>query len=352
MLNLLSNKAMSPALIRKYADQINAVSTPEHLSKLIGVERFKLELQASKPAYNTYHIPKKSGGIRLIEDPHLPLKNVLKKLNYFFQTAYYTVRPAGVYGFCISSRNEEDRNIISNAKKHLHRQYMLNIDMRDFFYSVTENILHKTIQAYFPNLKSETCALIIKLTTYKGRLPMGSPCSPVLSNFAFYAADAELENYCKTAGITFTRYADDLTFSSNNKIKNSDEKFFRNTINYYGFNINENKVKYFNPADTKVITGLLVSDTVSLNMQYIPQLQEEINRLKTTMLVEQRYKTGLSFKKLKLFIQELNGKINFATMVLGKNSPEIIQLEEQFEDAKNPAIDFISENWLDVPYNF
>jgi hypothetical protein len=80
------------------------------------------------------------------------------------------------------------------------------------------------------------------------------------------------------------------------------------------------------------------------------QLTEEIKRLQTVMMVEYRYRTGMSYAKLKLFKQEVQGKINFAEMALGEQNEKIIKLHRMFEDAKLPPESFRSTDWLEIPY--
>ena len=165
------------------------------------------------PRYSVYEIPKRRGGVRLIEDPDEVLKTVLQHLNQTLQAVYHGLRPACVHGFCISTTHEEDRNIVSNASRHLGIPYMLNIDLKDFFHTISFDTVQGIWSRYFPHLDSECIEILTRLCCFRGRLPMGSPTSPALSNFACLDLDAELMTYCKTTGITYTRFADDLTFS-------------------------------------------------------------------------------------------------------------------------------------------
>ncbi len=189
------------------------------------------------------------------------------------------------------------------------------------------------------------------LFTYHNRLPMGSPTSPVLSNSTTIALDGQLENYTHSAGITYTRYVDDLTFSSKNEFSPFDFEVIYDFIHRNGFQVNEKKFKKFGPHEMKEITGLLLMDNqVQLPNGYLEQINEEINRLKNTLIVEQRFKTGMSMRKLKLLKQEIQGKISFSAMVIGKTDHRVQELVDKYNVAIDPPENFESFGWLDIPY--
>jgi RNA-directed DNA polymerase len=344
--------ATSTYNIRALKDRIHKVNDIYDIAQLLAVNRNNIVLYSKNPKYYIYEIPKNNGKKRLIEDPHPPAKDILRKLNQYFQASYFYKRPASVYGFCISSTNEEERNIINNAKRHIGQPYMLNIDLKDFFHTVTQTKVERIIRHNFKNFNRELQQIVVDITCFKGRLPMGAPTSPVLSNFDCIPLDESLLQYAQHSGIKFTRFADDLCFSSQQPITKIDVEVIRDAIQKNGYIVNEEKVKHFDKNETKYVTGLVVGENeISLPLHYLPQLKSEIERLQHTMLVEQRFQTGMSNKKLKLFYQELLGKWNFANMVLNQ-SEELFQLRDQLENALHPPQNFESINWLEIPYNF
>jgi RNA-directed DNA polymerase len=337
--------------LRAQAARFSESTTPEHAAVLLLTKPHLLQLRTIKPQYHIYEIPKKDGGRRLIEDPHLPLKKLQRHLNRYLQACYFMQRPAAVYGFCISTRHEVPRNIVTHAAVHCGCRHMLNLDLRDFFHSITEEKVRNWWLASFPRFSRPLVELLTALVTFRGRLPMGSPCSPVISNFAVLDMDHELMTFARTAGLRYTRYADDLTFSSQKPVTLSDQQFIRSVITHYGFSIQEKKWRLYSANDPKMVTGLLVTaDDVRLPDAFTHQLSHEIERLRSTMLVEQRYQTGMSYRKLGLLRQELAGKIRFAAMVLGQSDPLIIRLHNEYEQALHPPADFESAGWLEVPY--
>jgi len=342
-----------PGPLQKQASAFTAIGSVAQMAALFHTDEKMLSLHALKPAYHSYEIPKASGSFRLIEDPHTALKKIQRHINARLQALYYTLRPAAVYGFCYSLPHEEERNVVNNARRHCGNAYMLNLDLKDFFHSITDKKVSQLFKKIVPRAEKHAIDVLTRLTTYRQRLPMGAPTSPALSNFAMLAFDHELEQWAKVAGITYTRYADDLTFSSPKPVSRTDEKFIDHAIINQGFAVQENKRKRFLPADTKIVTGLRVmSSHVDLPENYLPLLHTEIERLKTTLQVEGRYRTGMSYRKLKLFKQELQGKINFAGMALGNEHEKTKEASQRYDDALQAAENFESANWLDIPYIF
>lgn len=311
----------------------------------------ELQLIRSHPEYHIFEIPKRDGSMRLIEDPQGQLKTALHWLNHYLQAVYYFQRPGAVYGFCVCCRDEEDRNVINNARSHLKNPFVLVMDLQDFFHAVTIEMVYQMFNFQFPVFDEKMIDTLTCLGTYHDRLPMGSPASPVISNLAALDMDAELTKFCTAASIKYTRYADDMVFSSKTSISPDDVKTLRGIIVNNGFIVNENKCRYYTPGEEVCITGLILTGNgVKLPAGYIDQLAEEIQRLKTVMMVEYRYRTGMSFNKLKLLKQEMQGKINFAQMVLGNDSDKITKLHQLFNEAEQPPENFQSSNWLDIPY--
>lgn len=345
-------KNLLPGSLRRHAGFWRDIRDPMDLSALLHIPDYHLQLLSAKPAYREYKIPKKDGSFRLIEDPKPDLKKALRKINHFLQAAYYFRRPQSVHGFCISPKHQERRNILSNASRHIGNPYMVNLDMEDFFHTVSLNHVDEIWKQQFPGFRKNLSRLLTRITTRNGRLPMGAPTSPALSNYACLKLDADLESLTAYSGLTYTRFADDLTFSAQNPILETDLKMVRDIIAESNFLVNEEKVKKFGPSDSKTVTGLIVTPQgVKLPEPYLPQIKEEIARLRSVMLVEQRYQTGMSMRKLKLLKQELQGKINFAGMVLGTSHEEIIQLEEQYDTAIYAPKEYESANWLEIPYD-
>lgn len=133
------------------------------------------------------------------------------------------------------------RSNISNAKPHQGNKYQFTTDLQDFYPSISSKRVYETFLA----LKYSThfSRLVTKLTTWKYELPQGTPTSTHIANLVFLKTDIALIELCNKLGITYTRYVDDLTFSSQQDFK-PHLKTILEVVKSGGFNISYRKTKY------------------------------------------------------------------------------------------------------------
>lgn len=325
----------------------------KNLCHLLKVDHRRLLLMAQRPPYNCFTIPKKGGGERQIEAPASPLKKVLNRLNVYLQSTYYFERSRAAYGFILGIKNNDDRrNVLTNAKKHVGKPYMLNLDLKVFFHSVTRDKVLEIFLGPPFNFRDEMALLLADVTTFKGRLPMGTSTSPVLSNFACRGLDQEMTELADAMLWNYTRYADDMTFSSGQPIHAEKLNSIRKIIERYHFVVNEKKLRLYGPDDDKVVTGLVVTDEVSLAPDYLSLLKEEIARLQA-IIKSQNEQGQLSTRWVEQFKQQVRGRLSFAGFVLPRQSQEIVALKDAYYSAINPEMeDFGAVSWRGFPYNF
>lgn len=178
---------------------------------------------------------------------------------------------------------------------------------------------------------------------------MGSPTSPIFSNFAMIDLDHELMQVSAAYDVTYTRYADDLSFSSMADLSADFVKMVRDAISHHGFTVNEDKVIHYKASDIKIVTGIIVNPSgLSLPDGYMTQLRTEIDLYRHSRLVDAMYQTGMSERKMTIFEQEIIGKLNFAYMVMPDDA-ELNDLNDLFE--VNIDVESMTQSWLDIPYN-
>src|ERR1035441_6477788 len=161
-----------------------------------------------KRNYRAFMMRKKSGGERMICAPRVFLKTIQR---YILRSILETqVLPQHVTGFV------DGRGIVTNGQVHRAAPYLLNVDIQDFFGSIVE----QTVRALFADLgfSAHVAKSLAGLCTYQDSLPQGAPTSPYLANLAFAKADQHILDLCAELGLTYSRYADDLTFSGHKKI--------------------------------------------------------------------------------------------------------------------------------------
>ena len=167
--------------------------------------------------YTEYKIRKKSGGYRLIEAPDYMLKNMQRWIYINILCKDVSIKDC-VHGFIPAFKNRDRvRGILTNAAPHAGHDWLINIDLKDFFHTVYLDRVNNYF--HFLGYDEEVVKTLTALCTYKSRLPQGAPTSPMLSNIIASKMDEKMLEYCTKRGIIYTRYADDLTFSADYGVK-------------------------------------------------------------------------------------------------------------------------------------
>ncbi|MET2850384.1 retron St85 family RNA-directed DNA polymerase [Vibrio owensii] len=226
---------------------------------------------SSNSLYKTYNEPKKSGGFRVIAQPCRELKavqawilrNILDKLN----SSPYSK------GF------EKGKSILDNAQPHAGASYLLSVDLENFFPSIKSYKVYGVFRSVGYN--KEMCKLLTNLCTYYDSLPQGAPSSPKLANLTCSRLDARIHGYAGPKGITYTRYADDITLSANTAIKIEKAKAFIGTIVHgEGLQINKSKTKICGTKRQKKVTGLVLSGSnVGIGQKKYRELRSVLHHL-------------------------------------------------------------------------
>jgi retron-type reverse transcriptase len=154
--------------------------------------------------YHRFEIPKGNNKIRVIDAPNKRLKFLQRGVARLLDQLYRVRNP--VHGFV------SGKSVKTNALAHLQRRFVLNIDLKEFFPSITENRVTGVLEAL--GVGNRVSSLIARLSCHHSRLPQGAPTSPVLSNMICFRLDRQLLAFAKGARCIYTRYADDITFSS------------------------------------------------------------------------------------------------------------------------------------------
>lgn len=161
------------------------------------------ELRAVRPAYRSFQIPKRTGGVRTILAPEPPLKQIQRRILHRLLKRL-KAHPAA-HGF------EPRRSILTNATPHARRDVVVRLDIQDFFGSTAA----QRVENYFRRLgwDKDAAGILATICTYEGALPQGAPTSPRLSNLLNARLDARLSALAEKLGGAYTRYADDITLS-------------------------------------------------------------------------------------------------------------------------------------------
>ena len=200
---------------------INEVKSRNELADLLGISRkrltYLLYIKHLENMYTSFEIPKKSGGQRLINAPNKELKLIQRRLaNELYEYHTRLNKDKQIDG--VSQAFEKGKSIFTNAKIHRKKRFIINVDLENFF----DNIHFGRVRGYLIKnkdfqLSEEVATVIAQLTCFKGSLPQGAPTSPIISNYICNIFDLRIIKLAKKYKLNYTRYADDLTFSTNDK---------------------------------------------------------------------------------------------------------------------------------------
>lgn len=217
--------------------------------------------------YKVYKIPKRTYGLRTIAQPSRQLKTI--------QRAFLACCPLPVHETAIAYR--QGLSIKDNAQRHAHNSYLLKLDLNNFFNSITPAIFWQAWDSYFDR-QVENTKLLESLLFWApqrvlgGRLVLsvGAPSSPSVSNFVMHRFDAQLSQYCKQQNIVYTRYADDLTFSTSERdvlfLMPDQVASFLNTFFNGEISINKRKTVFSSKAHNRHVTGIRITNQGKLSL--------------------------------------------------------------------------------------
>jgi hypothetical protein len=187
------------------------------------------------------------------------LKNVLKGLSTFLKEAHDPSQ--AVHGYV------HGRNIRTNAEMHLSKRYLLSVDISDFFGSINADMVSLALSSI--GFSDFAVPHLAKIVTINNSIPPGFSTSPIISNMVVKSMDEEFINLCGKDCI-YTRYADDLYFSSNIGLPSLEN--ITAVVLKHGFVLNPHKTKYMPRGVKQYVTGLTVFDHIK------PRITKKIKR--------------------------------------------------------------------------
>ena len=269
--------------------------------------------------YRTFSIPKKNGGERIINAPLKELKIVQRKLANLLWTRYMEIiesksRDKGIKITSISHGFERTKSIITNAQQHRNKKYIINVDLENYF----DCFNFGRVRGFFIKdrdfkVSSDVATAIAQITCYQGKLPQGAPSSPIITNLIARILDYRIVKLAKRYRLTYTRYADDLTFSTNrdllsNKLRAAKEfdKFLvelEKVIIDSRFNINSSKTRISNSHQRQEVTGIVVNKKINVKRDYFKNTKAMAHKLYKDGEFEIDGKSGT--------LEQLSGRFSF-----------------------------------------
>jgi RNA-directed DNA polymerase len=304
-------------------------------AKQLGYYLYKIPLSIQ---YKRFSIPKRRGGTRIISAPFTNLKIIQRNLASEL-SKIRSFKPC-VKGFV------EGRNIKQNAIPHVSRNHVLNIDLQDFFGSINFARVYGLLLKPPYAFKKKVAAAIAKACTLDDALPQGAPTSPIISNLICAKMDAELARLAARRGCTYTRYADDLTFSTSRRTMSLATNYedesgatvcdinstLRGIIESNGFRVNEGKVRLRYFTTRQEVTGLIVNQRVNVKRRLVRQVRAMLHAWRKYGLPKAQEEFRKEYGGRSDFRAAVRGKIEFIGQIRERPDAVFRKLANQFND--------------------
>ena len=280
----------------KHIEKLKACTSLSSLAQLLGYKHaalaYLLYKLPSGSRYRHFQIPKKSGGVREIVAPQAQISALQSRVAELLGNCLAEIDGDGVspsHGF------RKHRSTFTNAARHVGRRFVFNCDLKDFFPSIHfGRVKGFFLESQHFKLHPSVAHALANLVCFNGVLPQGAPTSPVVSNLIGRILDFHLVKLARKNGLMYTRYADDLTFSTNKKSfphevgqdKGSDcwrvGSRLEKIIKQCGFSVNEQKTRMQYKTSRQEVTGVVVNTKVSVPVEKRRWARSAVHKLITT----------------------------------------------------------------------
>jgi RNA-directed DNA polymerase len=274
--------------------------------------------------YRAFEIPKSDGRMRRIFAP----QGRLRDLQYaVLRQLLERCKPHDcATGFLRGT------SIVDNARAHVGKAVVVRIDLEDFFPSITRRDVRDVFCAL--GYPFSVAHLLAGICTLDGRLPQGAPTSPALSNLVAITLDRRFVGLSARLHFSYTRYADDLIFSSSNADLPRLIPFFRQVVQEEGFRVNERKIRVMRRGNRQRVTGITTNEKLSLPRKHVRKLRAALHRLRT------RGPESVEWPSTQLgdgrALQILQGHLAFLRMVDPDRAAAVEGLSSRRADSRQP----------------
>jgi RNA-directed DNA polymerase len=287
--------------------------------------QLNFHLKRHEHEYQEIIIPKRGGGERTLLAPARELKRIQHQLYQILCPLFFHRQSA--HGFI------RTRSIITNAAPHVGRRTILNLDLENFFGSIHPGRVSGALTAKPFELTVPVARAIALLCTARNGLPQGAPSSPFLANVVAWTLDRDLERLAKKYRCHYTRYADDITFSTNaqhfppaifdesNRQLGGDLTI---VIESNGFKPNEKKTRLQRRSSARQsVTGLVVNEKLNVDRRFVREIRAVLHSIKKHGLEAAQKRFEMAFTGANAFVPSLKsrlaGQIGFVGQIRGRH---------------------------------
>lgn len=331
--------AASPETLK---EQFKQLETTSDVAAMLGVTHARLvwhiwrRPQALR--YKRFKVKKRGGGFREIAAPSRGLKILQHKMKQVLDAVHEPRN--SVHGFV------RGKSVRSNADEHVGRAWVLNLDIQDFFPTITFPRIRGMLMAW-PYKMQREAATAVAAVCFAGSegLPQGAPTSPVLANMLASYMDKEFTALAHKYRCTYTRYSDDITFSPPRPrslpaalavSKGGAVTLGRaveDILTKHGFTANPDKVRLRTAHERQEVTGLVVNERVNVPRTFVREVRAMLHACEQHGIDEAEREFHEKYDNKHRpsgepvsFIDVLNGKLNYLAMVRGRSDDLLIRL--------------------------
>lgn len=333
----------------KSLNYLQYLSNLSVFARYLGFESYKdlacfLYRDAYSMQYRRFEVAKYNGKKRIISAPKKKLKDLQLKVLRLLEGFYDP--PKSAHAFI------HERSVVTNAKMHVGKKVVFTIDLKDFFGSIYFARVRNLLFSYPYSFPENVATVIAHICCYNGVLPQGAPTSPLISNMICWKLDMQLLALASKNRLTYTRYADDISFSSSVKLKRLSRviavikddcvevgSVLNKIIEDNGFTVNNDKVRVRTRSERMEVTGLTVNDKLNVSKTFYKQLRSMLYAWGTYGYEDAEIEHHLKFYRkhrpsgeLPSFMHIVHGKLLYMKMVKGAADKKYADCARQFNE--------------------
>ena len=285
--------------------RLPVIYSVSHLAKKLRVSEARLRWMTynQRRLYRHFTIPKASGKLREICAPEDQL------LTFQHWILRHILNRGKVHKYACGF--VPGRSILDNARPHVGRKVVVRLDLADFFPSITQRQVRKVFERF--GYPYRVASVLANLCTLDGRLPQGAPTSPAISNLVSVRMDRRIEGLKKKMKFRYSRYADDLVFSSDNPRLPCLIPFIKELIRSEGFVVNDDKIRVMRAGVQQKVTGIVVNTKPGITRKQARRLRAAVHTVKTKGVAALRVDSRRAGEVDPLYV--LRGQLSFLRMV-------------------------------------
>lgn len=334
--------------MKEISEKFLKIKTLEELADILNCKintlNYYCTYKQSRKCYTSFVLKKKSGGMRYIDAPNKQLKYIQKRLSSILYDIYAPKKV--VTGFV------KGKSVVTNAQIHTNKKAVLNLDIENFFDTIHFGRVLGVFKKQPFNFNDRIALSIAQLVCHDGKLPQGAPTSPIISNFICRTLDNDLTELARKYKILYTRYCDDITFSTKAKEFPQSVAFFCNgklsigeelkqILNKNRFKLNDRKLRIQKTNSRQMVTGIVVNEKANILNRKYREFRAILHYTYCNGLKEGAQKNGYIKNDLPdedAFNRFLIGTINYYKMVMTIYSTKYQSLAEKYNEIAGKKI--------------